>query len=97
MMDKLMSLPWRQQYAHIERGARDVLMRRDSDAAPLTTMELAQAIAPNGSTKLLAFICGKLIKMAANGFPFATHDGPEKMRFGRKVRGWQWRGQEEYW
>lgn len=92
-MEELMKLPWRQQYAHIERRVRDVLMSRDSDAPPLATMDLARAIAPTGSTKLLAFLCSKLIKMAANGFSFAKHDGPEKMRFGRKVRGWQWYGQ----
>jgi hypothetical protein len=89
--EQVFKLPWKARDAQIEAAIRFVLKDR---TGVLSTKELVLALSPIDETYRQQLM-GRLGIMAPYLAPLVRHDGEEFVRFGRKMRRWNWYGQKE--
>lgn len=93
LWEQVFKLPWRTRDAQIEAAVRAVLKEYPPDKA-FSASELAVMLSPT-DTAYRGPLMARLGTMAPYLAPLVRHDGPEFVRFGRKMRRWNWYGQKE--
>jgi hypothetical protein len=81
-------MPWKQRNAALEAAVRELLAERPADAPALTTRDLALLIDSNADDTMLT-----TLTKFAKWLPLAEQNGREYIAFGRKMRGYTWKGQ----
>ena len=88
---KAQELPWRTRNRNLEFALRDLLAERPCDLPALTTRELANLLDPNADDTMLT-----TLTKFAKWLPLAEQNGREYIAFGRKMRGYTWKGQKVF-
>jgi len=84
-------MPWKQRNALLESTIRELLAERSCDLPGLTSKELAALVDPSADETMLT-----VITKLAKWLPLATQDGREFYAYGRKMRGYTWKGQKVF-